>query len=134
MFGRFSEEAQKVLVNAKKEMYDLKHQYIGSEHIILSILKNDNDLSDKFKKYKVTYKKYKEQVVNVLGVGEKSNDLIIYTDLLKRILENLIIDSKETNDEITTVSLILSILNEGEGVGIRILLSLGFLLMNYFPL
>ena len=33
MFSKFSEEAQKVLMNSKKEMQDLKHPYVGSEHI-----------------------------------------------------------------------------------------------------
>ena len=125
MFGRFSEDAQKILVMSKKEMIELKHQYIGSEHLILSILKNDIDLSDKFKKYKVNYKKYKEQLIDIVGIGEKESDLVIYSSLLKRVLENLIIDSKETGEEITVTSLLLSLLNEGEGTGIRILLSLG---------
>ena len=125
MFGRFSEDAQKILVLAKKEMCELKHQYIGSEHLLLAMLKNDNTIMEKFKKYKVTYKKFKDQLIDVIGIGDNNNDLIVYTSLMKRVLENLIIDSKETGDEITSISLLLSILNEGEGTGIRILLSLG---------
>ena len=42
MFGNFTEEARKILVDAKKEMHDLKHPYVGSEHLLLAILKNDN--------------------------------------------------------------------------------------------
>ena len=125
MFGRFSEEAQKVLILTKKEMYELKHQYIGSEHLILSILKNGEYIIDRLKKYKVTYKKYKDKLINIVGIGEKENDLFIYSTLVKRVLENLIIDSKESGDEITVTSLFLALLNEGEGTGIRILLSLG---------
>ena len=45
MFTRFDEESQKVLLGAKKEMKDLKHDYIGTEHVMLSILKNKNSLS-----------------------------------------------------------------------------------------
>ena len=40
MFSKFSEEARKVLVNARKEMDSLQHQYIGSEHLLLAILSN----------------------------------------------------------------------------------------------
>ena len=47
MFSRFSEEAQKVLLGAKKEMKDLKHPYVSSEHLVLSILKNGCDLNKK---------------------------------------------------------------------------------------
>ena len=39
MFSKFTEEARKVLVSAKKEMNDLKHPYVGSEHLLLAILK-----------------------------------------------------------------------------------------------
>ena len=106
-------------------MYELKHQYIGSEHLILSILKNGEYIIDRLKKYKVTYKKYKDKLINIVGIGEKENDLFIYSTLVKRVLENLIIDSKESGDEITVTSLFLALLNEGEGTGIRILLSLG---------
>ena len=42
MVGHFSEDAQKVLVQSNKEKNDLKHEYVGSEHLLLSILKNNN--------------------------------------------------------------------------------------------
>ena len=42
MFSKFNEESRKVLTIAKKEMLLLKHAYIGSEHIVLAILKNKN--------------------------------------------------------------------------------------------
>ena len=45
MYNRFDEECQKILINSKFEKKELKHQYISSEHIVLSILKNDNELS-----------------------------------------------------------------------------------------
>ena len=125
MFGKFSEDAQKVLVMAKKEKDDLKHDYIGSEHILLAMLKNDNDIIDRFKKYNITYKIFKENLIDIVGIGDKSNNLIIYTGLIKRIIENLIIDSKETGDEITTISLLLAILNEGEGTAVRLFLGMG---------
>lgn len=125
MFGRFSEEAQKILVLSKKEMAELKHQNIGSEHLLLAVLKNSIEISEKLKKYKVTYKRFKEEIINTIGIGENENNLFIYSPLLKRILENLILESKETGDEITVNSLVLSLLNEGEGTGVRLLISLG---------
>ncbi|MBO6145560.1 MAG: ATP-dependent Clp protease ATP-binding subunit [Bacilli bacterium] len=125
MFGHFSEDAQKVLVQSNKEKNDLKHEYVGSEHLLLSILKNNNEIINKFKKYKITYKKIKEEIINIIGIGEKENNLILYTPLVKRIIEDLIIDSKENGEEITSNLILLSILNEGEGTAVRILLSLG---------
>ena len=125
MFGKFSEEAQRVLVDAQKEMSELKHPYIGSEHLLLAILKNNQDLVNKFKKYKITYKSFKEELINLVGIGYNTPDLLLYSTTLKTILENVIIESRETGDEISVNELLLSLLNEGEGKAIRILLSLG---------
>ena len=125
MFGKFSEEAQRVLVDAQKEMSELKHPYIGSEHLLLAILKNNQDLVNKFKKYKITYKSFKEELINLVGIGDNTPDLLLYSSTLKTILENVIIESRETGDEISVNELLLSLLNEGEGKAIRILLSLG---------
>lgn len=125
MFGKFSEEAQRVLVDAQKEMSELKHPYIGSEHLLLAILKNNQELVNKFKKYKITYKIFKEELINLVGMGDNTPDLLLYSTTLKTILENVIIESRETGDEISVNELLLSLLNEGEGKAIRILLSLG---------
>lgn len=125
MFGKFSEEAQRVLVDAQKEMSELKHPYIGSEHLLLAILKNNQELVNKFKKYKITYKSFKEELINLVGIGDKTPDLLLYSTTLKTILENVIIESRETGDEISVNELLLSLLNEGEGKAIRILLSSG---------
>lgn len=125
MFGKFSEEAQRVLVDAQKEMSELKHPYIGSEHLLLAILKNNQDLVNKFKKYKITYKSFKEELINLVGIGDNTPDLLLYSTTLKTILENVIIESRETGDEISVNELLLSLLNEGEGKAIRILLSSG---------
>ena len=54
MFSKFSEDAQKVLMNAKKEMQDLKHPYVGSEHLFLSLLKANNDSSKKLNELGIT--------------------------------------------------------------------------------
>ena len=59
MFSKFSEEAQKALVLAKKEMKLLKHPYVGSEHLLLSILSMDYlPLTKRLNQYGITYKKF----------------------------------------------------------------------------
>ena len=47
MFGNFQEEARKVLLLARSEMSMLKHPYVGSEHLLLAILKTKNNVSKK---------------------------------------------------------------------------------------
>ncbi len=126
MFIKFSETSQKVLKNAKKEMIDLHHAFIGSEHVLLSILNSNIPLSQRLKQYGITYQIFKEELIKNIGIGHSKNNYFIYTPLLKRILENAIIDTKESgNKEVSIDNIFLSILDEGEGVAIRILGKLG---------
>lgn len=125
MLGEFNENARLVIVGAKKIMNELKHPYVGSEHLLLSMLKNDHIISEKLKEYGVTYEKFYEEIVNIIGIGSKASEWYLYTPLLKRVLENAIIDSKENNNgEVTTEHLLSSLLEEGEGVAIRVLLGM----------
>ncbi len=125
MYGNFTEEARKVLVNAKKEMYELKHPYVGSEHLLLAILKGDNSVSQKLKESGLDYAKFKEEIIAIVGMGSEANHYFLRTPLLKRILENAIMDSKENNNgEVTIEHLFSSLLEEGEGVAIRIMLGM----------
>ena len=125
MFGNFTEEARGIIVRAKKEMYNLKHPYVGSEHLLLAILKDNNDISKKLKKFGITYDKLKEEIINIIGIGSKETEWFLYTPLLKRIMENAIIDSKENNNgEVTIEHLFTSLWEEGEGVAIRIMIGM----------
>ncbi len=125
MFGNFTEEARGILVRAKEEMYALKHPYVGSEHLLLAILKSDNPISRKLKQYHLDYKKLKEEIIRIVGVGSKESNWFLYTPLLKRVMENAVIDAKENNHgEVTISHLFASLLEEGEGVAIRIMVGL----------
>ena len=125
MFGNFEEEARKVLVNAKKEMYELNHPYVSSEHLLLAILKGDNEISDKLKSFDLDYDRFKEEVIRIIGKGSKPSQWFLYTPLLKRIIENATIDAKDNNNGVVTINhLFASLLDEGEGVAIRILIGM----------
>jgi len=124
MFGKFDEEAQKVLVNAKKEMQELKHEYVGTEHLMLGILKSENIVSDLLNKYNVSYDKFRENLIDMVGIGKCANDLFLYTPLLKRVLESSINDSKDSGGIVYINNLFYSIIEEGEGVAIRVLLKM----------
>ena len=125
MFGNFEEEARKVIEVAKKEMYELNHPYVSSEHLLLAILKGDNVVSHKLKEYGVDYIAFKEKIIKIIGKGSKHSKWFLYTPLLKRILENATEDAKENNDGLVTIGhLFSSLLDEGEGVAIRVLVSM----------
>ena len=125
MFGNFTEEARKILVLAKKEMSNLKHPYVGSEHLVLAILKSKNSISKKLNEYELTYDSFRKELMNVVGVGNSEVTTFLYTPLLKRVIENAIIDSKENNDgNVTVEHLFASLLEEGEGVALRIMMGM----------
>ncbi|HPF83374.1 MAG TPA: ATP-dependent Clp protease ATP-binding subunit [Bacilli bacterium] len=124
MFGSFSEEARKIIVSAKEEMYSLKHPYIGSEHLLLAILKDKNNISKRLSDYKINYKKVKDEIIKIIGIGTKENKWFLYTPMLRRIIENAIIDSKDNNSDVTIENLFLCLLEEGDGVAIRILVGM----------
>ena len=126
MIGNFNEEAQKILLNAKLEMIELKHPYIGTEHLILAILKSNTNLAKKLKDYELTYDKFKEEIIKIIGVGSKKSEYYLYTPLFKKIMQNAILDSKENNNgEVTIEHLFSALLEEGEGIAIRILIGMG---------
>ena len=126
MFSKYDEEAKKVLVNMQKEMVSLKHPYIGSEHLLLSLLKYGNkDIVNKFKDVGVTYDVFRNELIKVVGIGKSNNDFYIYTPLLRSILEAANIDSSDKGKkQVDTSDLFLALFEEGEGVAIRILLGM----------
>ena len=126
MFSKFSEEARKVLINAKKEMSELKHPYIGSEHLLLAILSNKNsNISKQLREFNLDYDKFKNEVISVIGMGAEKNEWYLYTPLLKKVIEDAILEAKDNNGEVTTEMLFLAMIREGEGIAIRIMLSIG---------
>ena len=126
MFSRFSEEAQKALILAKKEMNNLRHPYVGSEHLFLSILSmKDLEIVSVLASYNITYEVFKKELIRIIGVGKESNEWFLYTPLLKRVIETAILNSKEKGEvEVSVNELLLAILEEGEGVAIRLLIGL----------
>jgi len=99
MFSKFDEDAQKILINARKEMTLLKHPYVGSEHLLLAMLAIPSlEITKRLKEYQLTYDTFKEQLIEVIGIGSDANDWFLYTPLLKRVMETAILNSKEVSD------------------------------------
>ena len=123
MFENFGLEISKIFKNAELIRYDLRHPYVGSEHLLLAILKENNNICKTLKKYNITFTNFKKELVKIIGSASVSSELNLYTPLLKRIIENATLDAKEDNDGIiTTRHLLVSMLEEGEGIALRILL------------
>ena len=126
MIGNFNEEAQTVLINAKKEMLELGHPYIGTEHLLLSILNSDSSICNRLGNYNLNYNNFKEELCKVVGTTNKKSEYFLYTPLLRKVLENAVMDSRDNNDgEVTLEHLFFAMLEEGEGIAIRILIGMG---------
>ena len=104
MFGNFKEEARQILMEAKRQKNYLKHPFVGSEHLLLAILKNKNEVSDKLKEYHVTYDIFKDEILKTIGTGSENSNWFLYTPLLKRVIENAILDSRETNNGVVEIT------------------------------
>ena len=120
MFSTFTNELKKHLYSAKKEMNELKHSYIGSEHFVLSLLKDNNKISIILNSYGITYDRFKQSVIDLIGMGKSREGLFIYTPLFKKILEESIVIAKNNNIDVSLENVFLSILDEAEGVAYRI--------------
>ena len=126
MFNNFGFMGSTILKEAELERYNLHHPYVGSEHLLLSILKSNDPLKDKLQEYNLDYNIFKKELINIVGVPKKNIEVNLYTPLLKRILSNALEDAKENNKGLVTPThLFLALLDEGEGIAIRIMLSLG---------
>ena len=127
MFSKFDEQAKKVLVNMQKEMAMLKHPYIGSEHLFLSILKlGEKDDIKLLNKTGITYDIFKNELIKIVGTGSKENDYYLYTPLLRNIIEVAeLISNDKKKKLVDSHDLLLALFEEGEGIAIRILLGMG---------
>ncbi len=133
MISNFNEEAQEILMKAKLEMLELKHPYVGTEHLVLSILHSNNEITEKLESYQLTYNKFKKEILNVIGKGTKKSEFFLYTPLLKKVIENAIMDSKDNNNgEVTVNHLFAALLDVGEGIAIRIFINMNLDLDNMY--
>ena len=125
MFNNFGFIGSKILKLAEEERASMHHPYVGSEHLLLAILKSDITLKKVLNEYNLTYKKFKDELIAIVGTSKKNIEVNLYTPLLKRILSNALEDAKENNKgEVTASHLLVAMLDEGEGIAIRIMIGL----------
>jgi len=129
MFNRFTERAQKVLVYAQEEAGELKHGYVGTEHILLGILKEQDGLCKKsLNDMKISSEGVKKLVVEYEGEGdvEMRRSEIPLTPRTKRLLELSLLEARNLNHNyISPEHILLALIKESEGVAYTILANLG---------
>lgn len=121
MFDKYSFTISKIFKYAEEEMKVLHHPYVGSEHLLLSLLKNSKDVKEIASKYNLTYDNFKKELLLVVGSSSKESVYVLYTPLLKRVINLAMEDAKERKEELNSKHLFLALLEEGEGIAIRLL-------------
>lgn len=114
-----------ILRCAEEEMMKLNHPYVGTEHLLLAILKSKNELTEFLKTKKLTYKRFKTKLINVMGIDDKKTNFILYTPLLRNVLKRSEEEAISRKVDVDEVILFSAILDSSEGVAIRVINELG---------
>jgi len=127
-FEKFSERARRVLTTAQEEARQLNHNYIGTEHLLLGLVREEEGVAAKIlTNLGVTLTKVRSAVEFIIGHGEKpgTNETGL-TPRAKRVIELAIDEARNLGHSyIGTEHLLLGLLREGEGVAAGVLDSLG---------
>jgi len=128
VFERFSEPARQVVVLAQDEARALGHNYIGTEHLLLGLLREREGLGARvLESLGVAPEAARDEVARIVGMGDiVATGQIPFTPRAKKVLELSLREALALgHDYIGTEHVLLGLVAEGEGVGARILASLG---------
>lgn len=123
MLTQFHEKAQKVIVIAESIAFDLGHSHVGSEHILLSLLKlQDSQFVNALKKYGVDDASIHDDVVRLFGEKEVQPFYMEYSNVVKKILEDaLSLAKKKKQSKVMVNDLIVALINQEKCVAVELL-------------
>ena len=128
MFGRFTERAQKVLFLAQEEARRLGHDYVGTEHLLLGLIREGSGIAAKtLLSMGVDLATVQQEIENVIGRGGAAagGDIAI-TPRAKKVLELTAEEARMLgHNYIGTEHILLGLIREGEGVAAQVLARLG---------
>jgi ATP-dependent Clp protease ATP-binding subunit ClpA len=125
VFERFTERARQVVVLAQDEARALKHNYIGTEHLLLGLLREEEGVAALvLESFDVTLEEVRAQVARIVGQGdEATSGQIPFTPRAKKVLELSLREAISLgHNYIGTEHILLGVVRENEGVAARILL------------
>ncbi|MEW5553101.1 ATP-dependent protease ATP-binding subunit ClpC [Peribacillus frigoritolerans] len=127
MFGRFTERAQKVLALAQEEAIRLGHNNIGTEHILLGLVREGDGIAAKaLYALGLGPEKIQKEVENLIGRGQDTAQTIHYTPRAKKVIELSMDEARKLGHSyVGTEHVLLGLIREGEGVAARVLNNLG---------
>jgi ATP-dependent Clp protease ATP-binding subunit ClpC len=126
LFERFTERARQVVVFAQDEARALNHNYIGTEHILLGLLREEEGLAARvLERLDITVEEVRAEVERVVGRGDEdvTPGMIPFTPRAKKVLELSLREAMSLgHNYIGTEHILLGLVRENEGVAARILL------------
>ena len=127
IFGRFTQRAQRAVAAAQQAAVLLHQPYVGTEHILLGLLKEPGPVVADVLPADVNYDTVLERVRTLLGEGNmQSGGMLELTPRSKKILESSIMESRKLHHSfVGTEHFWLALLKEGEGVAVSLLRSMG---------
>ena len=127
MTYKFTNSAQNVLKMANELASDLGHHYIGTEHLLYGLTKEDSGIASKvLEKQNVTSETVISEIESLIGSEEKSIDTTAgFTPRTKRVIENAYREARKLGTEyIGTEHLLIGIMREADSIAVRIMLDL----------
>lgn len=128
MFERFTDRARRVVVLAQEEAKGLNHNYIGTEHILLGLIKEGDGIAAKaLAELNISIDNVREQVQEIIGQGQQApSGHIPFTPRAKKVLELSLREALQLgHNYIGTEHILLGLIREGEGVAATVLVKLG---------
>ncbi|NDF54900.1 MAG: ATP-dependent Clp protease ATP-binding subunit, partial [Proteobacteria bacterium] len=127
-FDKFTERAKKVLVLAQEEAQRFNHNYIGTEHLLLGLVREGEGIAAKvLSNLGVELQKVRSAVEFIIGRGDRMviGDISL-TPRAKKVIELAVEEARRLNHNyIGTEHLLLGLVREGEGIAAGVLESLG---------
>jgi ATP-dependent Clp protease ATP-binding subunit ClpC len=128
MFERFTDRARRVVVEAQGEARTLNHDYVGTEHILLGLIREGNGTGTKaLESLGISLDTVRQQVQEITGQGRHAlSGHIPFTPQAKKVLELALAESKALGHHyIGTEHILLGLIREGDGVAAQVLVKLG---------
>lgn len=126
MFGKFTEKSQRAMVFAQAEAREQGHSYIGSEHILLGLLKEPGEAQSILGQVGIEYRMAKEAILELISKEEGPVKTLTYTPRTKKIFElSLEVANELEHSYIGTEHLLIGILREGQGIAVLVLKNFG---------
>jgi ATP-dependent Clp protease ATP-binding subunit ClpA len=128
MFERFTDRARRVVVLAQEEARVLNHNYIGTEHLLLGLIREGEGVAARaLEALGISLEAVRQQVEEIIGRGKEApSGHVPFTPRAKKVLELSLRESQQLgHNYIGTEHLLLGLIREGEGVAAQVLVNVG---------